>query len=48
MDGKDIVIEAPTFSGSEFFNYKGTFSVVLFAVVDANYNLLYANVGCQG
>lgn len=48
MDGKHIVIEAPTFSGSEFFNYKGTFSVVLFAVVDANYNFLYANVGCQG
>lgn len=45
---KHIVIEAPTFNGSEFFNNKETLSVVHFAVVDANQNFLYANVGCQG
>lgn len=36
------------FYGTEFFNYKGFFSIVLLAVVDANYNFIYTNVGCQG
>lgn len=35
-------------SGSEFYNYKGTFSVVLKALVDANYNFLFVDIGCQG
>ena len=48
IDGKHIQLQAPIGSGSEYFNYKSTFSVVLMAVVDANYNFIYANVGCQG
>lgn len=48
MDGKHVIIEAPMRSGSEFYNYKGTFSIVLFGIVDANYNFIYVNVGCQG
>lgn len=39
---------APQHSGSLYFNYKGTFSIVFLGVADANYNLLYADVGCQG
>jgi len=48
MDGKHVVLQAPMNSGSEFYNYKGTFSIVLFAVVDADYNFQFIDVGVQG
>lgn len=41
-------LQAPIGSGSDYFNYKSTFSIVLMAIVDADYNFLYANIGCQG
>nr|CAI5838218.1 unnamed protein product [Callosobruchus analis] len=48
IDGKHCIIQAPIKSGSNFFNYKSTFSIVLMTVVDANYNFIFADVCCQG
>lgn len=47
MDGKHIQIQAPINSGRNFFNYKSTFSIVLFAIVDANYNFIFTDIVCE-
>uniref|UniRef100_A0A3Q1G1T0 DDE Tnp4 domain-containing protein n=1 Tax=Acanthochromis polyacanthus TaxID=80966 RepID=A0A3Q1G1T0_9TELE len=44
IDGKHVACKAPLNSGSEFYNYKSFYSVILFAMVDADYKFTYIDV----
>ncbi|XP_025158823.1 protein ANTAGONIST OF LIKE HETEROCHROMATIN PROTEIN 1-like isoform X2 [Harpegnathos saltator] len=43
MDGKHIRIDPPLQSGSSYFNYKETFSIVLLGVVDAQLRFIFVD-----
>lgn len=48
VDGKHIRLICPQFSGSNFYNYKTFYSIVLLAVVDSDYRFLAIDVGAYG
>lgn len=48
MNGKHIIIQAPPNSASMYYNYKGTFSVVLQALVHVYFKFLAVEVGIFG
>ena len=45
---ENVAIRRPPQSGTMYFNYKGFFSVVLMALVDANYRFLWIDCGGKG
>lgn len=48
FDSRHCIIQAPPRSGTLYFNYKKTFSVVLMAACDHNYKFILVNVGSYG
>jgi hypothetical protein len=48
INGKHVVICASIFSGSEHYNYKQDFSIVLLSMVDDNYCFRYVDIGAPG
>ncbi|XP_041359864.1 uncharacterized protein LOC121376099 [Gigantopelta aegis] len=48
LDGKHVAVRCPPNSGSQYHSYNGSFSVVLLALVDANYLFLWTDVGGFG
>ena len=48
LDEKHVACRCPSKTGSQYFNYKGFYSIVLLALVDADYKFIWADVGGTG
>lgn len=48
LDGKHIKVRHPHDSGSLYYNYKGNYSIVLMALVNAKKEFIMVDIGCNG
>ncbi|XP_066581917.1 uncharacterized protein [Prorops nasuta] len=48
FDGKHICFRPPRLEGSKYRNYKGTDSIILSGLVDANYKFIFVDIGKNG
>ncbi len=48
LDGKHVRIRNPPKGASEYFNYKRYFSIIMMALVDADYRFIYLDIGQPG